>query len=122
LATVTPCAGNGVIVFLGTAAAFRAFTVIAPINRDGDEAVGCEFATQQQHALLAATRAVQGDDSGSPPAGTLRFHQNARHPLLRVRGKREVKLNDAVRRRQFINLWRESNARALNELQEIRTR
>jgi hypothetical protein len=115
------CADDGVVIISLAFAGFS-FAVVTSINGDGDETHVREFAAEREHIVFAAAGAVKGDDDGTATGKICGRHQNSRHAITRVGSEGKMKFRNRVRRRQFLKLRRERDARTVNELEKIGAR
>ena len=103
-----------------------ALAVVAAVNCDRHEAAIHERAHERPLVLLFTAGAVEQDDDRQPPGRVGGFEQDAGHALAGFGGEGEAELvgraGHSVGREHVGNLRRERHARAVEQLQEIRTR
>lgn len=114
-------AEDGLDVFggLGGGSGVSARAVVTSINCDTDKAGAGQFIEQRALRLFVATGTVQRNDDGAS-VSTCAFDENTGYPLTGLSGEAEGALREALAVDRRGDLARESDPRAIDELQESR--
>lgn len=121
-AGLLPRAQDGVLVFSGTFARFRAFPVVAAIDGNGDKIVRDQLPAEREHVGFISASAVQRDDDGMAPARADWFQEDARNALPGFRREGEMELRDAIFGWEVLDLWIQGDTRAIDQFEKVFTR